>query len=160
VLITLAFARADIGHALDGSGFLVPRREGRFVTACSFATTKWSHLGAADASTVVLRASAGRYGDDRAIDLDDDAPPRRHPADLDDLLSLKVRPRRSASPAGGTDFPSTSPATSTASPPSRPISPTTCPVSPSPVAAYRGLGIPACIRQGRQASGQVAVKFP
>ncbi len=86
VLVTLAFARGAVRHPLDASGFLVPRVEGRWLTACSFATTKWAHLGATDPSTVVLRASTGRFGDDRAIDADDDRVVEALLADLDDLL--------------------------------------------------------------------------
>src|SRR5690606_17301883 len=92
VLVTLALPAAAVRHDLAATGLLVPRREGRLLTACSFATTKWAHLGAADPSTVLLRASAGRAGDDRAIDLDDDALLGGLLADLDDLLGLDGDP--------------------------------------------------------------------
>jgi oxygen-dependent protoporphyrinogen oxidase len=157
VLTTFAFRRGDIAHALDGSGFLVPRAEGRFLTACSFATTKWAHLGAADPGTVVLRASAGRYGDDRAIDLDDDAVAVRMLADLDDLLGLAGDPtavRISRWPGG---FPQYEPghldrvAAVEADVAAR------LPGVALAGAAYRGIGIPACIRQGRQAAAGLVV---
>ena len=58
-----------IDRELDGSGFLVPRVEGRTITACSWTSSKWPHL--AGDGTVWLRASVGRDGDDAALALDD-----------------------------------------------------------------------------------------
>jgi oxygen-dependent protoporphyrinogen oxidase len=70
VLVTLAVPRQRIDHPLDGSGFLVPPSTNMLMTACSWASSKWAHL-AGDGSTAILRVSAGRDGDDRAIRLDD-----------------------------------------------------------------------------------------
>ncbi|HEY8547628.1 MAG TPA: protoporphyrinogen oxidase, partial [Acidimicrobiales bacterium] len=69
-LVALAVRRDDIDHPLDGSGFLVPPSDGRLLTACSWASKKWPHLPV-DPSLVLLRASAGRHGDERALALDD-----------------------------------------------------------------------------------------
>jgi len=65
-LTVLVVPREGIDHPLDGSGFLVPQSSGRLLTACSWMTSKWAHLGV-DPSTVILRASAGRAGDERAL---------------------------------------------------------------------------------------------
>ena len=70
-LVALAVPRDGIDHALDGSGFLVPPSEGRLLTACSWTSVKWPHLDL-DPSLVLLRASSGRTGDERALALDDD----------------------------------------------------------------------------------------
>lgn len=69
-LVALAVRRTDVDHALDGSGFLVPPSEGRLVTACSWTSVKWPHLDV-DPSLALLRVSAGRLGDERALALDD-----------------------------------------------------------------------------------------
>jgi protoporphyrinogen/coproporphyrinogen III oxidase len=53
------------------SGYLVPKPEQRTVTACSFATTKWPHWRRDD-GLAILRISAGRHGDERALALSDD----------------------------------------------------------------------------------------
>ena len=71
VLTVLVVPREAIDHPLDGSGFLVPQSSGRLLTACSWMTSKWGHLGV-DPSTVILRASAGRAGDERALGATDD----------------------------------------------------------------------------------------
>jgi oxygen-dependent protoporphyrinogen oxidase len=157
-LVTMAFCRTDVAHPLDASGLLVPRVEGRLMTACSFATTKWAHLGAADPDTVVLRASAGRCGDDRAITLDDDTLVAGLLGDLDELLGIGGDPldvRISRWPDG---FPQYEPGHLDR------VAAIEADVDTHLVgvamagAAYRGVGIPACIRQGRQASHRVVVK--
>jgi oxygen-dependent protoporphyrinogen oxidase len=65
VTVTLAYPPMT----LDGSGFLVPRVEGRLLTACTWTTAKW---GLAPSPRTFLRASAGRLGDERAMQMDDD----------------------------------------------------------------------------------------
>ncbi len=60
-------------------GFLVPEREGLLLSACSWASSKWSHLAG---DPVILRASAGRITDERPSTMDDDdarAPSPRRP---------------------------------------------------------------------------------
>ncbi len=68
-LVTLAYDDDAVARPLTGSGFLVPRTEGRLLTACSVFSNKWPHLAAP--GSVILRASVGRHGDERWRDLDD-----------------------------------------------------------------------------------------
>lgn len=91
VVVSLAVRRTDIGHPLDGSGFLVPATEGRLLTACSWSSSKWAHL-AGDGETVLLRASAGRVGDERALAMDDDGLVAGVLADLADTMDLHGEP--------------------------------------------------------------------
>jgi oxygen-dependent protoporphyrinogen oxidase len=70
VLVGLAYAAGDAPVDPVGSGFLVPRPERRLMTACSWASAKWAHLGAD--GVVRLRVSAGRVDDPRAMAMDDD----------------------------------------------------------------------------------------
>src|SRR5205814_1011507 len=67
---TLAYRREDVAHRLDGSGFLVPRVDGHLLTACTWFTSKWPAFAAS--GRVLLRCSAGRDGDERAMALADD----------------------------------------------------------------------------------------
>lgn len=90
VLATLAYRRRDLRHPLRGSGFLVPRREGRFLTAGSVFSNKWPALD--DPDVVIIRASAGRAGDDTAIDLDDGAVLDRMHRELADALGIGGEP--------------------------------------------------------------------
>ncbi len=70
-LVSFGFAPGRIGTPLEGSGFLVPRRAGLTMTACSWASSKFAHYGTDGWSR--LRVSAGRWGDDRQLRLDDGA---------------------------------------------------------------------------------------
>ncbi len=70
VLVTLRYPDSAVARPLPGSGFLVPRGQGRLLTACSVFSNKWPHL--AEPGSVTLRASLGRHGDDRGRNLDDD----------------------------------------------------------------------------------------
>lgn len=52
------------------NGILVPRSGGLITTACSFASAKWPHW--AGPGRTILRVSAGRYADERAMAMGDD----------------------------------------------------------------------------------------
>lgn len=155
VLVSLAFGRDAVRHPLDASGFLVPRSDGRLLTACSFATTKWEHLGAADPSTVVLRASAGRYGDDRAIDADDDLVVAGVLADLDELLGLDDGPVEVRISRWRDGFPQYEPGHLSRVAAIEADVRTRLPRVALAGAALHGIGIPACIRSGREAARSV-----
>lgn len=96
--VSVAFVRAAIptaalGRPLDGSGVLVPRTEGRIVTACSFTSEKWEHLGADRGDgTVIVRAAVGRDGEQAVLGLDDAALVERVVDDLTAILDLRGAP--------------------------------------------------------------------
>ncbi len=90
-LTVLVVPREGIDHPLDGSGFLVPQSSGRLLTACSWMTSKWAHLGV-DPSTVILRASAGRAGDERALAATNDELVAALVDDLQDTMGLHAAP--------------------------------------------------------------------
>lgn len=70
-LVTFAYPSSAVDRPLDASGFLVPRPEGLLMTACSWASSKWRHLAAP--GRFLLRVSAGRTGDERALGMSDAA---------------------------------------------------------------------------------------
>ena len=154
VLVTMAFDRRQVAHPLDTSGVLVPVPEGRLMTACSFGSSKWPHW-TADPDRVVLRVSAGRHRDERAMALDDDELVDVLLGELADLLGVAgplLEWRVSRWPAS---FPQYAPghlrrvAAATEELDRR------LPTVALAGAAYRGIGIPACIRQGRDAARRV-----
>ena len=71
VLVTFVVPSEQVGHSLDGAGFLVPRDQGLLMTACSWSSSKWNHYD--DGSHAILRVSAGRVDDRRWLDLDESA---------------------------------------------------------------------------------------
>jgi len=55
--VSLGFRRGDIPHPMHGSGFIVPRSEGRKITACSWSSQKFQHRAPDDC--VLLRVFIG-----------------------------------------------------------------------------------------------------
>jgi oxygen-dependent protoporphyrinogen oxidase len=55
--VNLAFRRKNVGHPLNGMGFVVPAIEGRSILACSFSSVKFE--GRAPADYALLRAFVG-----------------------------------------------------------------------------------------------------
>lgn len=152
-MISVAVDRAGVDRDLDGSGYLVPRVEGRTITACSWATSKWPHLSVED--NVILRVSVGRDGDDAALSLSDAALIEAVLADLADTMALRGAP----SEVRVTRWPSSLPQY-------RPghldrvaaMEGGLAAAAPTVVvtgASLRGIGVPACIRQGRAAAGRL-----
>jgi protoporphyrinogen/coproporphyrinogen III oxidase len=73
-VITLTVPTQAIAHRLAGTGFLVPRTtviDGRpaLITGCTFLSRKWPHL--ARPGDELIRISVGRWGDDRQAEMDD-----------------------------------------------------------------------------------------
>ncbi len=57
-VVALAYNRKDVDHPLDASGFLVPMREPLDVTAATWVSSKWPH--AAPEDKVLMRCFLGR----------------------------------------------------------------------------------------------------
>lgn len=68
--VLLAYSASAFPRLPGVSGFLVPRIEGRLLTACTICTTKWPHVRAS--GTIIVRCSTGRWGDERALYLDEE----------------------------------------------------------------------------------------
>jgi oxygen-dependent protoporphyrinogen oxidase len=153
VLVTLAYPAADVDVPAQVSGFLVPAPEGRLMTACSFGSRKWPHWS--DPGTEVLRVSAGRAGDDRAVHLDDGEVAERLHGELVAALGVRAPPtawRVSRWPGsfpqyqvGHGDRVGAVEAALAASLPGVALA----------GASYRGSGIPACIGSGRRAAASM-----
>lgn len=156
-MITLAYRDADIGRALDGSGHLVPKPQQRAMTACSWASTKWAHWKAPDQS--VLRASLGRYGNEAAAHGTDDELTERAVADLTEPLQLRGAPTAVRVTRWEKAFPQHTPGhldrVAAVEAALRRDAPGVWAVG----AAHRGVGIPACIRQGRAAAADAVARL-
>jgi oxygen-dependent protoporphyrinogen oxidase len=90
VTVTFAYPITALSKPLEGSGFLVPRIEGRLLTACTWCSNKWPHLR--KAGTAIMRCSAGRWGDDQALHLSDDELVQRLHEELVAAMGLKAAP--------------------------------------------------------------------
>jgi len=152
VLVTFVARRDQVGHELDGAGFLVPRDQGLLMTACSVSSYKWEHYD--DGEHVIMRVSAGRTDDGRWLEMTTDdvvarlldelrttvgltgdavarvsewrrCLPQYRPGHLDRCDQIDEWLRRDA------------------------------PGVRMAGASMRGLGLPACVRQGRAAVGTI-----
>jgi oxygen-dependent protoporphyrinogen oxidase len=156
MLVSLRLRTESVPAPLIGTGFLVPRRsrrpgsdEGWAVTACTYLSEKWPHV--ADEGEVLLRASVGRYGDARAQHWSDDEVVQRVRQELQQLMGLQDDPLE----VRVTHWPDAFPQyrvhhlLRTAG-----VESAVARLGGLAVAgaAYRGVGIPACIASGRAAA--------
>ncbi|MGN6612582.1 MAG: protoporphyrinogen oxidase [Angustibacter sp.] len=153
-LVTLLLDR-DAVAGLDGSGLLVPPVDGRYIKATTFASSKWAWLDESAPGHVVVRASVGRFGEERDLQLDDAEIVRRALVDLraipgvwlpDPVASLVTRwggglPQYDVGHLARVqrvlDGVATLPGLAVAG------------------AAYGGVGVPACVASGRRAAERV-----
>ncbi|MCU4186930.1 protoporphyrinogen oxidase [Acidiferrimicrobium sp. IK] len=153
-LVTMSFAASSVPAPEGVNGFLVPRSAGRLMTACSFASNKWPHWS--EPGTSVVRLSAGRFRDHRALDLDDETLVDRLAGELGAALGRSLPEPTSTRVAR---WPAAFPQY-TVGHLERVASIETSLRAASPAVAlagssYRGSGIPACIGSGRRAARAV-----
>lgn len=138
---------------LDGSGFLVPRPEGWLMTAGTFVSSKWPER-TPDGGRVMIRCSAGRFGDDRHLDLDDAALVDRLHGELSRAVDLGgASPLEWRVDRWPRSFPQSEPGHLARVARIEDALPRNVFVAG---AAYRGVGIASCIRQSRQVAERVA----
>jgi len=88
--VVLAFNKAELGIDFDGSGFLVPHSENMHITACTWTSKKWLHTAPED--KVLMRCYVGHSEDQQSILLDDDALVEAVKSDIKKLLPIKAEP--------------------------------------------------------------------
>jgi oxygen-dependent protoporphyrinogen oxidase len=160
-LVTLRVPADALASPLAGTGFLVPRRsapprdhDAWAVTAATYLSEKWPHLAAE--GEVLLRASVGRYGDDRADSWTDGEVVARVWSELGLLMGVSGdHPLESMVARWPQAFPQyrVHHLMRTAG-----IEAAVARIGGIAVAgsAYRGVGIPACIASGRAAAQAIA----
>ncbi len=147
--VSLGFAKEAFPHPLEGFGFLVPRRERRRLVACTVVGTKFPYRVPEHLS--VLRCFLGGAEDAGALEADDEETVATVLGELQRILRFSAKPlfsrvfrwpRAMAQYAVGH--------------PRRleEIEARTAAVQGLHLAgnAYRGIGIPDCIRMGREAA--------
>ena len=153
-VVTLSLPTRAIAAPLTGTGFLVPRTSpvsGRaaLTTGCTYLGRKWPHL--ARPGDELLRVSVGRYGDERHVELSDTELTDAVVGELSGFLGVNGTPSASMVTRWPAAFPQY-----------RVghlirvgrIEQALTALGGVAVAgaAYRGVGIPACIGSGRNAA--------
>ncbi len=90
--VSLAFNRAEIEHPLDGFGFVVPKSEDCKLMACTWVSTKFS--GRAPDDQVLLRVFVGGYKREELVDLSDDELVALVRGELRRLMGITAEPTR------------------------------------------------------------------
>jgi oxygen-dependent protoporphyrinogen oxidase len=140
-----------------GTGFLVPRTSpvaGRtaLITGCTYLTRKWP--GLARPGDELVRLSVGRFGDDRPDSLDDDELTAAAVAELSAVLDVQAPPRASLVTRWHGAFPQYRVGhLERTSAIERAVG--GLPGVAVAGSAYRGVGIPAVVGNGRQAARSV-----
>src|ERR1044071_2163670 len=88
--INLGYKRADIPHALDGFGFVVPLIERRSILACTFSSVKFA--GRAPIGHALLRAFIGGALQPEMFALEEEAMIKAARRDLQQLLGIRKEP--------------------------------------------------------------------
>jgi oxygen-dependent protoporphyrinogen oxidase len=151
-VVSLGYRPAPGRPALDGFGFIIPKTEGRRITACTWTSTKFDYR--APAGHQLVRAFVGGPGREALAEQGDEALVSMAREELAEIMGLRAEPeiarvsrwtkanpqydlnhldrvaemRRRAEGHGG-------------------LALAGC--------AYDGVGVPDCIRQGQEAAGQV-----
>jgi len=150
-MVLLAY-RVENAPLPNGSGFLVPRTAGRLLTAASFLTNKWPDL--APPGHAVVRCSIGHIDDDRGVTMDDGALVDGAHADLAAALRWppSVRPADAAVVRWPRSFPQYEPGHAARVVRARNFLAAELQSVWLAGAAYDGLGLAACARQGEEAA--------
>jgi oxygen-dependent protoporphyrinogen oxidase len=88
--VTLAWKRADIPHALDAYGFVVPLAEKREILASTWASQKWP--GRAPADSVLIRVFFGGSEHGYTLDYDDARLIKIARRELEGLIGVRAEP--------------------------------------------------------------------
>lgn len=148
-----AYDRKDIKKVLDGSGFLIPRKEGRFITACTWTSSKWKHTAPDD--KILIRCYIGRSGEEDWRKLSDEELSANAMREMKELLDIDAKPlfyrinrwERSMPqyPVGHLDTIKHARQEASAYMPGLWMT----------GSGFHGVGIPDCIRQGKESAQQL-----
>jgi oxygen-dependent protoporphyrinogen oxidase len=152
-VVAMAFPAQEVAA---GSGLLVPPVTGRLVKGVTVSSAKWAHLAPRDAGDALLvRASVGRFRDEAQLQREDDDLTRAVVADVADLLGLaRPEPRQAALVRWGGGLPQylvghrervTAVRDAVSAVPGLAVA----------GAAFDGVGVPACIRDGQRAVAEL-----
>jgi oxygen-dependent protoporphyrinogen oxidase len=151
--VSLGYRLADLGRPLNGFGFVVPRAENRRISACTFSSTKFDYR--APEAGVLMRCFVGGPGKEHMVDLDDADLLAAVRDELAQIMGVRAEPVvtrifrwRNANAqydVGHLDRVKAMKAMAAQHPGLRFAG-----------SAFDGVGVPDCVRQGREAARQTA----
>jgi oxygen-dependent protoporphyrinogen oxidase len=148
--VSLAYRRSDVGELLDGFGLVIPRAERRRINAVTITSSKFAHRAPADA--VLLRVFVGGSRNPDVPGLDDGALLDLARGELRGTLGVRAEPLWSRIYR----WPRSNPQYDVGHLDRVGALEALCPAGLYLAgSAYRGVGIPDCARQGREAAEHV-----
>jgi oxygen-dependent protoporphyrinogen oxidase len=90
VTVSLGYRRAGFGHDLDGYGFVVPRIEGRSLLASTWTSSKWMYR--APDGAVLIRSYLGGVGRENILDRTDEELVALVRSELRDMMNVTEEP--------------------------------------------------------------------
>jgi protoporphyrinogen/coproporphyrinogen III oxidase len=153
-IVTLAVRKRDWPEGATGSGFLVPSVEGRTIKASTYSHAKWQWSGDAGGELAVLRASVGRLGEEHVLQRSDEELVALATADLQRAMGLQAPVVGSLVTRWGGGLPQYALGHLDR------VDRVEAAVAAEPGlavcgAAYRGVGIAACVASGSKAATRV-----
>ncbi len=153
-IVTLAVRKQDWPAGATGSGFLVPSVEGRTIKASTYSHAKWEWSGEAGGELAVLRASVGRLGEEYVLQRSDEELVALAAADLGRAIGLQAPVVGSLVTRWGGGLPQYAVGHLDR------VDRVEAAVAAEPGlavcgAAYRGVGIAACVASGGKAATRV-----
>ncbi|MCA1957982.1 MAG: protoporphyrinogen oxidase [Nitrospira sp.] len=151
--VALAYPAEQLAGAIEGFGFVVPRTEGRDLLAATWTSLKWPYRAPAD--RVLIRCYVGGVGRDDILNLDDRELAAKIRAELSALCGIRAEPVYAEVNRWWKAMPQY-----TVGHLDR-LNQLEAALSRYPGlaltgAAYRGVGIPDCIRDGAAAAEKIA----
>jgi len=145
--VSLAYKKRDIGEPLDGFGLVIPRSERRRINAVTITSSKFAHRAPEDAA--LLRVFVGGSRNPDVAELDDAALEDLTRAELRQILGIRAEPLWSRIYR----WPRSNPQYDVGHLDRVAALEALCPAGLLLCgSAYRGVGIPDCVRQGLEAA--------
>ncbi|MFQ5343769.1 MAG: protoporphyrinogen oxidase, partial [Anaerolineae bacterium] len=148
--VSLGFRESDLRRPLDGFGFVIPHSEKRRIAACTWTSTKFDHRAPGD--HVLIRSFVGGAYDEHLVDLDDDAMTRMVRDELADIMGITAEPTtveifrwRKGNPQYDVGHLERVAALEATCDPGLFLA----------GSAYRGVGLPDCVKNGRETAEQL-----
>lgn len=146
IMTLFSYDRGAFRDYPDGSGVLVPRSNNMLTTAITFASNKWPHWSSEN--EVLFRVSSGKFGDNRAWELSDEALVANLEVELAKIIGTLEKSIRSQVHRWRRSLPQFRPFHEQLISKINQSLPTNLELAGS---AYKGVGIPACIASAQDA---------
>lgn len=147
-----AFERTQVGRPMDGSGYVIPQRNVRFISGCTWISSKWPHT--TPDGIALLRCFVGGAGGEDRFALPDRDVIAETLSELRERMQIRGEPKFLRI----TRWPRSLPQYNLGHLQRTAALDRQWEAWPSLAvagAAYRGIGLPDCIEQGRQAAERI-----